>query len=253
MTQKPRSEYLSMRREFEPTSERVKLVIVAESPPLGGKYFYDASGEVTEPLFRALMRELGYISLKTKSEGLRKIKQRGWVLVDATYEQVNALDGRTRDRVILRDYSQLCDDLKQLLSTRWKKVPLVLTKANVCRLLEPRLKADGFNVLNPPRHVIPFPSNGQQKNFAAKFCEVVGPSNYRDAEEKMLQFYPPGKRLPMTAVEKQIRQYEIDQLLKDDPEKRARAQKALENEDDAEVVSILFDRAPGASQKGTEG
>jgi hypothetical protein len=168
MTQKPRSEYLSMRREFEPTSERVKLVIVAESPPIGGKYFYNTSGEVTEPLFRALMRELGHITLKTKSEGLRKFKQRGWVLVDATYEQVNALDSPTRDRAILRDYSQLCDDLKQLLSTRWKKVPLVLIKANVCRLLEPLLKADGFNVLNPRGHIVPFPSHGHQSKFGVK-------------------------------------------------------------------------------------
>src|SRR5271170_2641326 len=107
MTRKQRDEYLSMRPEFEPTSAKVKLVVVAESPPVGGKYFYDSRGKVSEPLFKALMRELGYIELKTKSEGLPKFKHRGWVLVDATYEQVSAYNNRTRNRVIRRDYSQL--------------------------------------------------------------------------------------------------------------------------------------------------
>ncbi len=37
MVQKQRSDYLSLRREFEPTT--VTLVIVAELPPTGGKYF----------------------------------------------------------------------------------------------------------------------------------------------------------------------------------------------------------------------
>jgi hypothetical protein len=44
--------YLSLRREFEPTT--ITLVIVAESPPASGKYFYDPDGEVSEPLFNAL-------------------------------------------------------------------------------------------------------------------------------------------------------------------------------------------------------
>ena len=56
--QTQRSEYLSFRRKFEPTS--VKLVIVAESPPTSGKYFYNPGGAVSEPLFAALMLQLGF-------------------------------------------------------------------------------------------------------------------------------------------------------------------------------------------------
>ena len=82
-----------MRREFEPTS--VTLVIVAKSPPTSGKYFYDPDGKVSEPLFNALMKQLG-IQPKTKFEGLREFQKRGWVLVDATYEPVNAHDKRDR-------------------------------------------------------------------------------------------------------------------------------------------------------------
>lgn len=73
MTRKQRDEYLSMRREFEPTSERIKLVIAAESPPASGKYLYDPGGSVNEPLFKALMGQLGITRPTTKIEGLRAI------------------------------------------------------------------------------------------------------------------------------------------------------------------------------------
>ena len=69
MVQKQRSEYLHLRRKFEPAS--VTLVIVAESPPTGGKYFYDLDVKVSELLFNALMKQLG-IQPKTKFEGLSK-------------------------------------------------------------------------------------------------------------------------------------------------------------------------------------
>jgi hypothetical protein len=124
MVQKQRSEYLDLRREFEPEPACVKLVIVAESPPTGGKYFYNPDGKVSEPLFTALMKQLG-IRPDTKSEGLREFQKRGWVLVDATYEQVSEPDERSRDLVIDRDYPLLRDDLKRLLGARWNEVPLI--------------------------------------------------------------------------------------------------------------------------------
>ena len=110
-----------MRREFEPEPTSVTLVIVAESPPASGKYFYRPNGEVSEPLFKALMKQLG-IQPKTKCEGLREFQKRGWVLVDATYEPVNALDKRGRARV---DRTGLPGALRRpqaVLATRWNGV-----------------------------------------------------------------------------------------------------------------------------------
>jgi len=90
MSQWKRSDYLSLRGRYEPEPEKVKLVLVAESPPASGRYFYNPSGAVTEPLFVALMRQLG-ISPVSKQDGLQEFQQRGWVLVDATYEPATAL------------------------------------------------------------------------------------------------------------------------------------------------------------------
>jgi hypothetical protein len=70
-----RNEYLKLRSKFIPSP--VKLVIVAESPPTSGLYFYNPDGKVTEPLFAAMMGQLG-CEPKTKDEGLREFQQRGW-------------------------------------------------------------------------------------------------------------------------------------------------------------------------------
>jgi hypothetical protein len=164
----PREGYLSLRRRYEP-EEAFSLIVVAESPPQSGKYFYNPDGEVSEPLFAALMKALG-ISPSTKPCGLRAFRQRGWILIDATYEPVNGVSNAGRGAILDRDYPLLRDDLARLTPDR--SVPLILIKANVCRILEPRLTADGFSVLNRGRSV-PFPSHGWQKHFHHAFGAVL--------------------------------------------------------------------------------
>jgi hypothetical protein len=157
-----------MRRRYLPESTR--LVIVAESPPISGLYIYDATGKTTEPLFSALMKQLCF-SPDSKEDGLRALQKRGWILVDATYEPVNTpgTSKRERDAIIQRDYPLLKVDLRSFLSDH--STPIILLKANVCRLLESKLLKDGFNVLN--EHPIPFPSNGHQIKFREQFGALL--------------------------------------------------------------------------------
>jgi hypothetical protein len=161
-----RDYYLSLRRRHEPAVP--SLIIIAESPPASGRYFYDPNGKTSEPLFAALMRQLA-ISPKSKEVGLREFQRAGWLLVDATYQPVNALD-HARDRVLERDYPLLRSDLMRLIDGR--SIPIVLIKANACRMLESKLAQDGFNVLNKGR-VIYFPSTGRQKQFPQQFRAVL--------------------------------------------------------------------------------
>jgi hypothetical protein len=162
-----RLKYLSFRDRYRP--ETIKLLLVAESPPVSGRYFYNPAGVLTEPLFAALMREIG-VSPATKEEGLLAFQASGWLLVDASYEPVNSYDDRRRDEVISRDYELLREDLDHLSPGR--TVPIILLKANVCRLLEPRLTADGFNVLNGGRLVY-FPSTGRQGEFREQLGAIL--------------------------------------------------------------------------------
>ena len=117
------------------------------------------------------MKQLGHAP-KMKKDGLRAFQGRGWVLVDATYEPVDGLSDKERDAVIVRDYPLLRDDLETLLPNR--TAPVVLVKANVCRLLEPWLKEDGFNVLNRGSPVY-FPSNGRQGEFQKQLAAILKP------------------------------------------------------------------------------
>lgn len=161
-----RDEYLALRQRYEP--EHVKLVVVAESPPASGLYFYNPEGRVTEPLFSALMKQLDWHG-SDKAGGLRKLQQWGWLLIDATYEPINQMSGSQRLRVIERDFDLLCDDLKKSAPDR--STPLILIKENVCRILEPQLVREGFNVLNCGL-IIPFPSTGHQKQFHEQFAAL---------------------------------------------------------------------------------
>jgi hypothetical protein len=177
-----RTKYLALRRKFEPA--RATLVIIAESPPISGKYFYNPQGAISEPLFKALMKQLE-LEPRTKEEGLSAFQEAGWLLVDATYEPVNAHDKQRRDEVIARDYEQLREDLRQLLGDYWTCTPLILLKANVCALLESRLTKDGFNVLNRGRSIY-FPSHGRQNDFHRQFGAVLDNRQVNRANQSKL-------------------------------------------------------------------
>ncbi len=81
-----RSDYHAFRRVYQPAD--LKLIVVAESPPVSGLYFYNPVGAVSEPLFSAFMQQIG-VKPRSKDEGLRSFHQKGWLLADATYEPVN--------------------------------------------------------------------------------------------------------------------------------------------------------------------
>lgn len=173
MLAKDRDYYLRLRREYQP--ENIRLVIVAESPPASGRYFCDRTGSTKEPLFAAIMLQLG-LSPATKEIGLQALQQKGWVLVDATYQPVDKLDkdaSHDRDEVIAGDYPLLRYALANLTPDR--SIPVVLIKANVCRILEPLLSKDGFRVLNNG-NAIYFPSHGRQTDFKNQFGTVLAGS-----------------------------------------------------------------------------
>ena len=166
-----RGEYLEMRRAFQPRQH--KLIFVAESPPVSGRYFYDPTGPTTEHLFAAIMKQLR-ITPRTKEEGLVRLQSAGWVLVDATYTPVNDLTNKDRNAIVLADYDFLLRDLRG--ASGLPLAPVVLLKANVCRLLEARLLSDGFNVLNKGR-VVPFPSHGQQRQTFEQLGAILAEAN----------------------------------------------------------------------------
>lgn len=156
----PKQYYVDLREVYRP--RRLRHIFVMESPPCSGKYFYDENGRTGEPLFVAMMKMMGRAP-NDKREGLLWFKDCGYLLMDATYQPVNkGLSDRRRSQMILDDFNALVEDL--LVVNPRKKTPLILVKANICRLLAPRLVEAGFDVLNNGA-VLPFPASGQQNVF----------------------------------------------------------------------------------------
>mgnify|MGYP001561430459 CR=1 FL=1 len=166
---KIRKGYLECRNKYKP--ENILAIFVLESPPKSGKYFYNNEGDISEPLFKAMMKLIGF-EPEDKESGLQEFKRRGSIIVDAVYSPINYPENKQkwRDDKILEWYPMLVKDLKYLAGE--KDIPLILVKANICRLLGDKLKKDGFNVLNNGV-VIPFPSTGQQNKFVEKITEVL--------------------------------------------------------------------------------
>lgn len=165
-----KSEYLKLRDRFTP--QNPKIIFVLESPPASGLYFYNPDGKTTEPLFKAMMKDVLEIEPKTKEEGLQKFAAAGYLIIDATYTPVNNLDDDEADAIIGRDFRDLVEDLSKHATA---DTGIVLVKANICDL-EPKLKEAGFNILNAGVR-IPFPATGNQNKFRSAIRAVLGLKN----------------------------------------------------------------------------
>lgn len=171
------TEYKRMRDAYRPA--RLRAVFLLESPPKSGKYFYNRDGKVTEPLFKAMMEFIGIADkIKSKEDGLREFQDRGFFVVDASYDPVNNLKGKARDQMILRGFRSLVQDLNLLDPGRKAKV--VLVKKNICELMEPRLTREGFVVANKGDRVF-FPGSGRQADFRRQIKLVAKKSGLRTA------------------------------------------------------------------------
>lgn len=157
-----------LRNKFHP--EEIKTIFVLESPPTGGKYFYNPDGHTGEILFRAMMKILD-ISPKTKEEGLKAFQKKGYILVDPIYEPVDKIPDKKADTLILENYPAFLGEMKEFTKHNLQ-TPIILVKANICRMLDKKLTEDGFNVLNNGL-IIPFPMHYHMPDFEKKVRSLI--------------------------------------------------------------------------------
>ena len=161
-TVKSRDYYATLRRPFLPLPCR--MILIAESPPVSGKYFYDCDGAASEHLFTGMMSSLfNDWSPASKLDGLLRFQKNGLLLLDSSYVPINDIKSNSKRNTVIRDsFPTLLSELEDY--SRTKKVPIILIKSNVCRVLEPLLRDQRYNVLNQGV-CVPFPSHGHQSCF----------------------------------------------------------------------------------------
>jgi hypothetical protein len=154
--------YKKLRKKYIP--EICRLILVFESPPAPGKYFYDDSGSVDEPLYKFMMKCFCPFDPVIKKNGLKEFKRLGILLVDASYKPVNKLSPQKRKKAILKNYPNLEADLKKIIGRNHTKVLIVGT--GLRKILEPLLEQK-FYVINDGEN-LPFPLYQWGKKFAEK-------------------------------------------------------------------------------------
>ncbi|NOZ11515.1 MAG: hypothetical protein GXP09_10805 [Gammaproteobacteria bacterium] len=126
------SYYKSLREDYKPKPLELKAVFIAESPPSSGRYFYDPEGSPTgEVLFRELLIESLGLRFGLKKEGLEAFRDKGFLLVDGTYQRINK--------------NKNGNDIP---SKQRDVIPLILIKTTVLNALAKPLHRNGFNIVN---------------------------------------------------------------------------------------------------------
>ena len=162
--------------------EQIKILFVAEAAPDSPeRFFYYDNVQEHDWLYLALMRAL-YKETRTapvdylrghKSELLKRFQEDGYYVIDAINDPVAAgLSSSQRTTMVHGNADKKIAEIKSLLSERGDSgTKIILIKATVFEGLYERLTEAALPVIND--YIIPFPSSGQQQNFAERMQEAL--------------------------------------------------------------------------------
>jgi len=163
--------YRRAREKYRP--ETTDILWVAESPPVGGGYFYFEKASGGNHLFRETMRALGWWPMDEpmhtgfdKSSLLRKFQGAGHYLIDLSPTPVDGLPPKERRIALRKSVPHMMDEL-----TAINPNGVLIIKRNVFRILYPNLKSSEFKVLNS--EPIPFPSNHWQAVYRERIRGLI--------------------------------------------------------------------------------
>jgi hypothetical protein len=145
------------RERYKP--EKIKLLIVGESPPHSGDddnlhFFYNPEYNTNDNLYKAISSLLfSNNEHLSKHIGLKSFMGLGFYLLDATDKPINKInDERIKNSIILSELPTRMSEIELLIL---KTTPIILIKKNIFQLFNEPLRQQGFNVLND--NLLPFP------------------------------------------------------------------------------------------------
>jgi hypothetical protein len=164
-------DYIQARDKYKPS--KVKYLLIAESPPASGGYFYFEETTGQDSLFNATMKALDiYPENKTMPKGLdkkrmlTKFQARGFFLVDVSYKPVNdkKIPKEERQDLINKGIPELVNKVSEL-DPECIIIIKKGKKGEFFKRVRTALENEGFGgkILN--KGAVPFPGSGNQSDY----------------------------------------------------------------------------------------
>jgi len=168
--------YISVRDEYKPCGQ-TRFLLIAESPPASGGYFYFDKATGRDNLFRETMKALALFPENgrkmqkdfDKVPLLKEFQSRGFFVVDASYSPVDKIPkSRERKRIIIRDIPRLVNETMKLNPEK-----IIIIKKSIFEPARKALEQAGFSEKILNKAPLPFPSHGHQRTYRMRLRELV--------------------------------------------------------------------------------
>lgn len=152
----------SIRQRFKPG--KIRLLLIGESPPASGKFFY-ARSAMTTFTSQAFEKAHG-VKFKDNSDFLKYFKACGCYLDDLSHSPVNHLDPHEREQQLRENVDALSQRIKEanpsVIAISLKKIEGYVRDA---------IRKSGRS---PEVYILPFAGSGHQNNYIERLASIIG-------------------------------------------------------------------------------
>ena len=165
--------YALAREEFKPA--RVNTLLIAESPPSSGGYFYSEKTIGKDHLFRETMKALELWPINRpmrkgfdKRPMLKKFRSQGFFVIDTCQYPIDKFPRKQRRIATIQGALTLPKRVQKLDPSR-----ILIIKKTIFNPVKDALNDAGFGERILNARPLPFPSHGNQSKFRTMMRRVV--------------------------------------------------------------------------------
>jgi len=156
-----------MREEYKP--KKVKLLLVGESPPKDGVFFYGSSQKCQMTTYTSQAFELAFNEkFKNIQEFLQFFKDKNCFLDDLCTEPVDKEDNNARNKKLQKSIPTFANKLRKI-----NPEIIVIALMKIEQYVASAIKISKMNS-QPTVYTLPFAGYGHQKKFKNKFVKILG-------------------------------------------------------------------------------
>src|SRR5712664_2277258 len=159
------TDFSRVRRKYRP--RKVRFLLIAESPPSSGQFFYFGTTIGKDHLFRETMKALELWPRNgpmrkglDKRSMLRRFQSMGFYLLDTCVSPVDKLPPTGRRKAVLSQTGRLVNDVIEA-----DPVHILVVKSSIFTPVSIALRDAGLRARVLNTGPVPFPSHGNQQTY----------------------------------------------------------------------------------------